>query len=218
MFSSGRPPVDPHASARRELVAEISRHTGIQDPRLLGAFGSVPRHLFIPESERALSYLDRALPIGHDQTISQPSMIAIMLDKLELGPTDRVLEIGAGSGYAAALLAELSAEVFAIEIVPELAELSAARLAELGYRNVTVLAGNGRLGLPSRAPFDKILVSAGSHDPPDDLLAQLAPGGRIAIPLGDDSRQTLYVGERTQAGQLSWQESTPCMFVPLVGA
>ena len=188
----------------------------MRDPRLLAAFRRVPRHRFVPEGERRVSYRDSALPIGFEQTISQPSMLAIMLGALALESDDRVLEIGGGSGYAAALLAELAAEVYSVEIVPELAAQAAARLAELGYANAHVAVANGRLGLPEHAPYAKILVSAGAHDVPAELVHQLAKGGRIAIPVGDESGQTLLVGHKDSAGQVTWERSIPCIFVPLV--
>jgi protein-L-isoaspartate(D-aspartate) O-methyltransferase len=134
-------------------VADVAGHTGVRNERVLSALARVPRHRFVREEERADAYRDQALGIGHGQTISQPSMLAIMLDALGLEPSDRVLEVGAGCGYAAALLAELSAEVYAVEIVPELGARARALLAELGYDRVHVVTGNGRLGLPSEAPF-----------------------------------------------------------------
>jgi protein-L-isoaspartate(D-aspartate) O-methyltransferase len=200
--------------AREELVRSI--HGNVKDPRLLAAFRRVPRHRFVPEGERGASYRDSALPIGFEQTISQPSMLAIMLAALALEPDDRVLEIGAGSGYAAALLAELTSEVYTIEIVPELAAQAAARLSELGYANAHVAVANGRLGLAEHAPYAKILVSAGASDVPAELLQQLATGGRIAIPVGDESGQTLLVGHKDDAGHMTWLRSVPCIFVPLV--
>ena len=170
----------------------------------------------MPEAERALAYRDTALPIGYGQTISQPSMLAIMLIALDLKPADRVLEIGAGSGYAAALLAELAHEVYALEIVPELAARAASRLSELGYTRARVLAANGREGLPEHAPYTKILVSAGAHDVPPELARQLAPGGTLVIPVGDESGQTLLIGHKDATGELRFERSIACIFVPLV--
>jgi len=204
--------------ARALLVAQITEQTGITDERLLGAFLRVPRHRFVPPENRAFAYRDGALPIGYGQTISQPSMIAIMLQYLDVRPEDRVLEIGAGSGYAAALLGQLGREVYAVEIVPELAERAQNTIADLGYRNVTVLHGNGRFGLPEHAPFDKILVSAGAEDIPPELVRELAPGGRIAIPVGDDYSQRLVVGTKHADGTLDLQSTIQCIFVPLVSS
>lgn len=201
-------------SAREELVRTM--HEIVSDSRVLSAFRRVPRHLFVPEAERRLAYRDCALPIGFGQTISQPSMIAIMLSALDVQPSDRVLEIGGGSGYAAALLAELAAEVYTLEIVPELSREAATRLAELGYDHAHVIAANGREGLAEHAPYSKILVSAGSHDVPEELARQLAPGGSIAIPVGSESSQTLLVGHKGSDGELSWERSVACIFVPLV--
>jgi protein-L-isoaspartate(D-aspartate) O-methyltransferase len=201
-------------AAREELVRSIE--SNVKDPRVLAAFRRVPRHRFVPESEAKIAYRDAALPIGFDQTISQPSMIAIMLAALDVEPRDRVLEIGAGSGYAAALLAELAGEVYSVEIVAELAQQAEARLAELGYKNARVTASNGRLGLPEHAPYTKILVSAGARDVPAELVRQLAGGGTIAIPVGGDTGQTLLVGHKANDGSMTWKRSISCIFVPLV--
>lgn len=207
----------PRDEAREQLVHAVSRQTGITDSRVLAAFTRVPRHVFVPQAQRARAYEDAALPVANGQTISQPSMVAIMLAALQPAPTDRVLEVGAGTGYAAALLGELVRAVYAIEIVPELAHGARQRLADLAYANVQVFEGNGRQGLPAFAPYDRILVSAGSEDVPDELIAQLRPGGRLAIPVGNDYGQELLIGEKTANGEMNWQHSTPCIFVPLVG-
>lgn len=202
---------------RARMVERIRSATGIDDQRILDAFLRVPRHRFVPESRRDLAHEDRALPLSDDQTISQPSMIAIMLSALACRPHDRVLEVGAGSGYAAALLACLAAEVDAIEIRPALAESAARTLAELGFGNVRVHSGDGSRGLPEHAPFDRILVSAGAEAVPEALIEQLAPGGRIAIPVGGEIGQTLMVGDKT-AGGMRWSSDVACVFVPLVQA
>lgn len=198
------------------MTRVVAANTGITDERVLGAFRKVPRHRFVPRSLASRAYEDCALPIGEGQTISQPSMIAVMLAALAVAPTDRVLEVGAGSGYAAALLGELAREVFALEILPDLARSAQKRIRELGIENVHVLEGNGRLGLPAAAPFDKILVSAGSTDVPDELVKQLAEGGRIAIPVGGALGQQLLVGTKRN-GEMTWERSIACIFVPLVG-
>jgi protein-L-isoaspartate(D-aspartate) O-methyltransferase len=205
-------------AAREDLLESIQTQTGVHDERVLRAFARVPRHEFLPSSSRTLAYRDAALPIGYEQTISQPSMIAIMLSALQVEPEHRVLEVGAGSGYAAALLGELAREVNAIEILPELASAAQARLSGLGYGNVHIVVGNGRHGFPERAPYDRILVSAGTPDIPQELEDQLAIGGRIAIPVGDDRGQRLLIGDKLEDGSLRWQKSIPCIFVPLTGA
>jgi protein-L-isoaspartate(D-aspartate) O-methyltransferase len=205
-----------HAADRRRLAERIARHTGIDDPRLLEAFRRVPRHRFVPEFMREHAHEDRALPIGEDQTISQPSMIALMFDALELQPEHRVLEVGAGSGYAAALLGELVSQVDAIEVRPNLCQRAGQTLQELGVTNVRVHCRNGAFGLPEHAPYDRILVSAGAQRVPPALVAELAPGGRIAIPVGNELEQHLMMGQRTD-GEIEWTTRTPCIFVPLVG-
>lgn len=197
------------------MIREIVRQTGVTDESILTAFSRVPRHRFVPELARQ-AYADRALSIGHHQTISQPSMIALMLAELEVRPEHRVLEVGAGSGYAAALLGELAREVTAIEIVQELAQRARATLAELYAGNVTVIEGNGREGYAPRAPYDRILVSAAPEEIPPALLTQLAPSGRIVVPIGDDTEQELVIGEKSASGELSFRHTVPCIFVPLV--
>ena len=207
---------DPYERARQKLVEMVRRNTGVDNERILQAFATVPRHLFVPESERAAAYQDRALPIGEDQTISQPSMIAIMLAELDPQPGDHSLEVGGGSGYAAALLGQLVREVDAIELRGELAARASSVLRELGYANVRIVVGDGSLGLPERAPYEKILVSGGAESIPDALISQLALGGRIAIPVGNQLDQSLLVGDRAEDGTMTFRTSTSCIFVPLV--
>jgi protein-L-isoaspartate(D-aspartate) O-methyltransferase len=207
---------DAFSAERRSLAQRIGAITPIRDPRVLEAFAKVPRHRFVPPSQVEFAYEDRALPLAEHQTISQPTMIAIMLDALRCGPEDRALEVGAGSGYAAALLAELVDRVEAIELRPALAEQALLTLAELGIDNVRIHVGDGSRGFPDAAPFQRILVSAGAGAVPPALLDQLAPGGRIAIPVGDEATQTLLVGERTNNGHVHWEQNVPCMFVPLI--
>jgi protein-L-isoaspartate(D-aspartate) O-methyltransferase len=199
-------------------VQAVEAGASIRDPRILAAFRAVPREAFVPAELSALAYEDRALPIGEGQTISQPSMIALMLAALEPRPSDRALEVGAGSGYAAAVLSHLTASVLGIEIVPELAERARRTLAELGTRNVSIEVGNGTQGLAGRGPFDVVLVSAAAREVPAELVALLAPGGRIAIPVGGESGQRLLAGKRAGDGKVGWERGTPCVFVPLVGA
>jgi protein-L-isoaspartate(D-aspartate) O-methyltransferase len=201
---------------RARLVERIQSTTHIRDPRLYQAFAAVPRHRFVPEAQAEYAYEDRALPLSESQTISQPTMIAIMLDALRCGPEDHALEVGAGSGYAAALLGKLVAEVDAIEIRSALAERAEQTLRDIGADNVRIHVGDGSRGLPERGPFQRILVSAGAGAVPPALLEQLAPGGRIAIPVGNEATQTLLVGERTNNGAVHWEQSVPCMFVPLI--
>ena len=208
-------PSDPDLR-RQHLVERIRASTQIQDTRILEAFARVPRHEFLSEAQRAIAYEDRAVPLEEGQTVSQPSMIAIMLAELGCEPSQRVLEVGAGSGYAAAVLGQLVREVYAIELRPALAALARANLARSGASNVQVAEGDGNLGLAAHAPYDRILVSAAPHEVPSALVEQLAAGGRIAIPVGNEHAQTLLLGEKNAAGELHWQRSVPCIFVPLV--
>lgn len=207
---------DDTQRARDGLIAVVKSTVAPRDRRVLDALRRVPRHEFVPEPERSFAYQDRALPIGEGQTISQPSMIAVMLDTLACTPHSRVLEVGAGCGYAAALLSCLAAEVDAVEIRPALAERARATLAALGIENVRIHVADGSRGLPERAPFDRILVSAAPETVPPALVEQLALGGRIAIPVGDSWGQTLLVGHKDAVGLVTWHRDIPCMFVPLV--
>ncbi len=209
-------PQDGFALEREKLIHRIEAVTDVRDPRILSAFLSVPRHLFIPEGQRTSAYEDRALPLVEMQTISQPSMIAIMLSALDCSETDHVLEVGAGSGYAAALLGRLAGRVDAIELRPRLAAKARQTLRAIGAQNVRIHVGDGSQGLPEQAPFGKILVSAGARSVPTALVSQLRVGGRIAIPVGQADSQTLLVGERTSDSNVEWVQSIPCMFVPLI--
>lgn len=204
------------SDAAERLVGAIEAGADIHDARILAAFRAVPRDRFVPEDLAQFAWEDRALPIGEGQTISQPSMLALMLAALEPQANDRALEVGAGSGYAAALLGRLTCHVEALEIRPELAERAQRTLASVGASNVHVSIGNGEHGLPDRAPFDVIMVSAGARATPPELVEELAPGGRIAIPVGDQQGQHLFVGRREADGELVWERRTPCVFVPLV--
>lgn len=203
------------STARALMVDSQLRARGIFDPRVLDAMLRVPRHEFVPESLRAEAYQDHPLPIGDDQTISQPYVVAVMLESLQLKPTDTVLEIGTGSGYVTALLAELSAKVFSIERHPALADKARETLAALGYTNVRVLTGDGTRGLPAVAPFDAILVSAAALEVPRALLSQLREGGRMIIPVGSpDTQQLQFI--RMIDGQSVISQGDPVRFVPLI--
>jgi protein-L-isoaspartate(D-aspartate) O-methyltransferase len=198
------------------MVEHQLRRRGIADERVLSAMGRVPRELFLPENVRRLAYEDGALPIGYGQTISQPFIVGTICVLLELSGDERVLDVGTGSGYQAAVLAELPAEVVTIERVPELAERARAALAEAGYEQVEVVVGDGSLGVPERAPFDGIAVAAAAPTIPPALYAQLADGGRLVVPRGSRWGQELVVVVRTDGGPVE-RASVPCRFVPLVG-
>jgi len=201
---------------RAEMVEKQLRRRGIEDHCVLGAMLAVPRHEFVAEELRARAYDDVPLPIGGGQTISQPYIVAAMTAALRLQPTDRALEIGAGCGYQAAVLSLLAKEVFTIERRAELASAASEKLDRLGYLNVHVHCGDGTLGLPELAPFDAILVAAAAPAAPQPLLAQLAEGGRMIIPVGDSDNQELQLIEK-RAGKFSTKMLEGCRFVPLVG-
>lgn len=216
---------DALARLRRALVdevqadmAETAGWTGraVLQPRVAEALGRVPRHEFVPEGERASAYANRPLPIGWDQTISQPFIVALMTDFLDPAPGDVVLEIGTGSGYQAAVLSLLVARVYSIERVPGLAEGAARTLARLGYQNVEVRAGDGADGWPEHAPFDKIIVTAEADEIPKALLDQLKPGGRLLMPVGDPGGQQLTLVEKREDGTCERREVLPVAFVPLI--
>jgi len=209
------PATEVWRTRRAQMVAEQLRARDIRDERVLDAMAKVPRHLFVPEDRRASAYADHPLPIGYGQTISQPYIVAYMTEALALTPRDRVLEIGTGSGYQAAVLAELAGEVFSMEIVEPLADRARATLEELGYRNVQVRVGNGYLGWPERAPFDKIMVTAAPEDVPPALVAQLAEGGTLVVPVGALT-QVLTIIRKTPSGLVE-RRTLPVLFVPMVG-
>ena len=196
------------------MVERQIRARGIQNKAVLAAMAKVPRHRFVPQNAVDVAYADSALSIGHNQTISQPFIVAYMSEALAVGPEHRVLEIGTGSGYQAAVLAELVKEVFTIEIVPELADRARGVLKELGYRNINVRTGDGYKGWPEAQPFDGIIVTAAPDHVPEPLVQQLAPGARMVIPVGRES-QKLIVITRTPEGVVR-QETLDVRFVPLL--
>jgi protein-L-isoaspartate(D-aspartate) O-methyltransferase len=209
-------PPELSPEARRSMVDLQLRGRDIVDEAVLGAMERVPRELFVPEGERHRAYEDAALPIGYGQTISQPYMVARISEALAVRTSERVLDVGTGSAYQAAVLSELGAEVITIERIPELAELARENLAAAGYDRVEVLVGDGTLGLPDRAPFDAIAVAAAAPDFPQTLYEQLRPRGRLVVPVGGWRGQRLEVIVRSPEGP-AVVHSVPCRFVPLVG-
>lgn len=201
---------------RRLMVENQLRPRGIKDERVLSAMESVRRHLFVRKDLQDVAYDDRALPTGEGQTISQPYMVALMTELLELKGDERALEIGTGSGYQSSLLSLLALEVFTVERVDSLAETAKDLLKEHGYLNVHVLTGDGTLGLPEYAPFDAIIVTAAAPKIPDAYISQLKTGGRLVIPVGDKFSQVLYLIRKTLTG-VEKSTSTSCIFVPLIG-
>ncbi len=198
------------------MVADQLVARDIRDPKVLQAMQKIPRHLFVPEEYRAKSYTDHPLPIGEGQTISQPYMVALMTQELELEPTDRVLDIGTGSGYQTAVLSLLSQRVYSIERIPILAERAAKTLEALQIKNVDIRVADGSPGLPEEAPFDAILVTAAAPQVPKGLVEQLAEGGRLVLPVGSTLSQTLTVVKRLASGTQTC-EVCGCVFVPLIG-
>lgn len=212
-----------HLQLLKEIAAEAqttAAYTGIAafDPRTMKALAEVLRHEFVPEEQRASAYLDIPLSIGHGQTISQPYIVALMTDLLKIEAGDKVLEIGAGSGYQAAVLSKLAREVHTVEIVPALAAVCRERLARLGFANVAVHEGDGGAGLEAEAPFDAILVAAATPRVPPALVDQLRPGGRLVIPLGmAGGAQELVLLAKDAQGKVSLRSVLPVRFVPLTG-
>lgn len=201
---------------RRRMVKEQIEDRGVSDQRVLKAMAKVPRHLFVPQALIDQAYDDSPLVIGHGQTISQPYTVAFMTEALGLKGDERVLEVGTGSGYQTAVLAELAREIFSIERIPELAELAQARLAELGYQNVRIKLGDGTLGWEEFAPYDAIMVTASGPEIPEPFIVQLAEGGRLVLPVGDRGSQNMY-RVRKQRGELVKDYLGPFRFVELVG-
>jgi len=210
------PPAGDYDEARKNMVSRQLEGRGLSDSRVLAAMGRVPRHRFVPPELAPLAYGDHPLPIGAGQTISQPYIVALMTAWAQLKPGEKVLEVGTGSGYQAAVLSEITAKVFTIEIRPDLAREAAARLKELGYARVQVKSGDGYLGWPEAAPFDAILVTAAAPRVPPALTAQLKEGGRLVIPLGEPGGSQTLVRLRNLKGELKEEDRLPVRFVPLV--
>jgi protein-L-isoaspartate(D-aspartate) O-methyltransferase len=198
------------------LTVEHLERRGIRDPEVLRAIRTVPRHEFVPHSLRGEAYDDRPLDIGYGATISQPYIVAAMTELLEVRKTSRVLEIGTGSGYQSAVLAELAGEVYSIEVIPELARSADETLRRLGYRNIHVRQGDGYRGWPEQAPFDRIILTAAPLEIPDELIVQLAAGGRLIAPVGGNADQQLVVLDRSATGHLSRRIIFPVLFVPMI--
>jgi protein-L-isoaspartate(D-aspartate) O-methyltransferase len=207
---------EQNAAAQRMVKLQIEKRD-IRDTRVLEAMRSVPRHLFIPSGSRSLAYEDHPVPIGQGQTISQPYMVAFMTQALELRGGERVLEIGTGSGYQTAILAELCREVFSIERIPELAAAAQSALANLWYMNIRLRVGDGSEGWPEHAPFDGILVAAAAPSIPQRLRDQLADNGVMVIPVGDWRRVQEILVARRSGGTVTVERSIGCRFVPLIG-
>jgi protein-L-isoaspartate(D-aspartate) O-methyltransferase len=208
---------NPFSAQRLTMVEEQLRCRGIHDVRVLEAMSKVPRHLFVSQDRWADAYADHPVPIGEQQTTSQPYIIAAMLQAAEITPQDRVLEIGAGSGYQTALLAELASQVYAVERYPQLAESARRILNQLGYANATVITADGSLGLPEHAPYDVIIVAAAAPRVPPALVEQLAPGGRLVVPVGDSQTQVLHLARKHPNGAVTLSLLEGCRFVPLIG-
>ena len=209
-------PADAWEGPRREMVRTQLKARDITDGAVLAVMERVPRHLFVPESERFRAYADHPLPIGLRQTISQPYIVAYMTQALQVEEGDRVLEIGTGSGYQAAVLSHLAAEVYSIEILPALAEQAGERLSVLGYDNVRVRAGDGYFGWPEHAPFDGIMVTAAPDHVPPRLVEQLAPGGRLVMPVGESYQELIRI-TRDEGGETALERLLPVRFVPMTG-
>jgi protein-L-isoaspartate(D-aspartate) O-methyltransferase len=220
------PESDSFAAERARLVEEVIeefRRTGKQTgraepaPRVVAALARVPRHRFVPAEMVISAYINRPLGIGHGQTISQPFIVALMSDILDLQGAEKVLEIGTGSGYQAAILGMLGGQVISVERHPFLAERAIVVLKELGFRNIDVVIGDGSRGWPAAAPYDAVIVTAGAPAVPDHLVSQLAPEGRLVIPVGD-AKQQMLMRITNRAGHIQREEIMPCVFVPLIGA
>ena len=206
---------DQYAAARESMVRRQIEQRGITSPDVLRAMRSIPRHEFVPADLRGMAYDDNPLPLGHGATISQPYIVALMTELLEPRKQDKVLEVGTGSGYQAAVLSRLAGQVYTIEIVPELAQSARETLTRLGYRNVTVRTGDGYAGWPEQAPFDRIIVTAAPADIPASLIAQIVRGGRLVAPVGTAGAQELLVLTKDKNGKVSRRSVAPVAFVPM---
>jgi protein-L-isoaspartate(D-aspartate) O-methyltransferase len=207
-----------YAAEREAMVERQLRRRGITEPQILDAFRAVPREAFVSEEVAHLAYGDHPLPIAAEQTISQPYIVALMIEAAELRSGDRVLEVGSGSGYAAAVISRIAAKVIGIERQPELVRLARERIARLGYDNVEIVEGDGTLGWREAAPFDAILAAASGSHVPDSLIAQLAPGGRLVMPIGDPgSVQQLVQLTKLNDGSVQQSDLGAVRFVPLIG-
>jgi protein-L-isoaspartate(D-aspartate) O-methyltransferase len=206
-----------YTASRASMVERDLRGRGIRDSKVLEAMQTIPRHLFVPEPYRPEAYSDGALPIGEGQTISQPYVVALMSELLALQGHEKVLEIGTGSGYQAAVLARLAKKIYTIEVVPELAARAAGTLKRLGYANVEVKSGDGFFGWPENGPFDAILITAAAEIIPDPLWAQLVEGGTLVMPLGEQRRTQKLVRVRKVNGKRQIQTITDVLFVPMTG-
>jgi protein-L-isoaspartate(D-aspartate) O-methyltransferase len=216
---------DQFEALRRQMVEQITLHARLVGERtgraeltesVMAIMGQVPRHEFVPVELRQFAYLDTPLPIGYEKTISQPFIVALMTDLLELESTDRVLEVGTGLGYQAAVLATLSSQVFSVELIEELARGAQRRLRDIGYENIELKTGDGSVGWVEHAPFDKILVAAAPELVPTSLLNQLKPGGRMVVPAGIEDAQQLIVVTKSAQGQLNMEEILPVRFSALM--
>jgi protein-L-isoaspartate(D-aspartate) O-methyltransferase len=209
---------DPFTAARRTMIDRDLRGRGIKDSRVLAAMEAVPRHLFVPENLRPMAYEDRPLPIGEGQTISQPYVVALMSELLQLRGNERVLEIGTGSGYQTAVLSKLAAEVYSIEIIASLSESAKRIIEQLGITNVSLKMGDGFFGWEEEAPFDAILVTAAAPELPKALWRQLSEGGRLIMPLGTSEKTQRLVRVRKVAGKEIVEELYGVLFVPMTGS
>lgn len=209
---------DQEREQRLEMVESQIHQRGVFDPNVLQVMRTVPRHAFVRKSDSSLAYKDQPLPIGFGQTISQPYIVGYMTEELHLEPHHKVLEVGAGSGYQAAVCAELAQAVYTIEIIKELADSAAKRLETLGYHNIEVKQGDGYFGWPERGPYDAIIITAVAGMVPSPLIQQLKPGGRMILPLGSPyGMQTLTVISKTQEGEIRSKSLVPVRFVPMIG-
>jgi protein-L-isoaspartate(D-aspartate) O-methyltransferase len=219
MNASARPNLtDEMTMQRLRMVERLRDHYKIADERVLEVMATLPRHLFVPEAIKSQAYNDNALPIAGGQTISQPFIVARMTELLELTGQEKILEIGAGSGYQTAILASLARKVFAIERLPNLADGAHRRLQTLGFRNFTLKSGDGTNGWDAYMPYDAMIVAAGGPDVPEPLIKQLKIGGKLVIPIGDDQRKQVLVRVTRTASGLVQENFGPCAFVPLIGS